>query len=279
MVRPEVQRAHSNEKITVEVVTASNLNPRYLNCVPMFIEFWNLMNINSKVHFLPKVAIVAEELPKFLSDYADNLILISPLNFNDAFVSQVIRIYLAATSDCQYAITSDVDMFPMGPRIYDFGVSKVQKSTDFVILRDVLPSGEFPICYNIATSENWKNIFIGPNTQASIPTFLNTIKQKYDENNSYTGIHGGVGWGIDQQYLFDTLMSTDFEVNLLRFSDVENGHRRLDRLHSRFPLNWLSIPNIYLERFTDYHVHHPVTKYTFFIGIIKRVLQIKAHRK
>jgi hypothetical protein len=261
-------------KISVEVVTAANLNPKYLDCVPYFIDFWKLMNKSSIVRFNPRVAIIAEEMPKKLSRYAENLILISPQGLDSAFVSQVIRIYMAGVSEAQYAMTSDVDMLPLNPKVYEFGIRNIFNSNDFVVLRDVLPAGEFPICYNLASVKTWAQLFIDKNNN-SPKEFLNGVNSKYNADNSYSGIHGGVGWSIDQRFLYDGVVDSGTAIQIKKFTDVQTGHRRLDRIHHRFPFNWLLLPLVVFGRFSDYHVHHPIQKNVFFVRALNAVVCLR----
>jgi hypothetical protein len=261
-------------RISVEVVTAANLNPKYLDCVPYFIDFWKLMNKSSAVKFNPRVAIIAEEIPKELFRCSENLILISPQRLDPAFVSQVIRIYMAGVSEAQYAMTSDVDMLPLNPKVYEFGIQNLVNSNDFVVLRDVLPAGEFPICYNLASAKTWNQLFI--NQKNSSPQeFLNGVNRNYNADNSYSGIHGGIGWSIDQRFLYDSVVDSGTTIQIKKFTDVQTGHRRLDRIHHRFPFNWLLLPFVVFGRFSDYHVHHPIQKNVFFVRALRHAVFLR----
>lgn len=262
------------DHISVEVVTAANLNPKYLDCVPFFIDFWKLMNNSSGIRFRPRVAIIADEIPEGLVEYSENLVLVSPQGFNSAFVSQIIRIYLAGVSRAHYAITSDVDMLPLNPRMFEFGIRNITQADDFIVLRDVLPAGEFPICYNLASVETWNQLFI--NQKNSGPHgFLNEVNRSYNSDNSYSGIHGGIGWSIDQKFLYEKIINSGYTINLIKFTDQQTGHRRLDRIHHRFPLNWLLLPFVMLGKFSDYHIHHPIQKYLLFVRALRRVLMLR----
>jgi hypothetical protein len=232
------------------------------------------MNPSSAVHFNPRVAIIAEEIPKKLLRYSENLILISPQGLDSAFVSQVIRIYMAGISEAQYAMTSDVDMLPLNPKVYEFGIRNVYNSNDFVVLRDVLPAGEFPICYNLASAKTWNQLFIDQKNKSS-SEFLNRVNSKYNADDSYSGIHGGIGWSIDQRFLYDSVVDSGTAIQIKKFTDAQTGHRRLDRIHHRFPFNWLLLPFVVFGRFSDYHVHHPIQKNTFFVRALRYAVVLK----
>lgn len=264
-----------NPQITVEVVTAANLNPKYLGCVPFFIDFWKLMNKSSSIRFQPRVAIIADEIPEDLVEYSEDLTLIPAHGYDTALVSQVIRIYMAALSKAEYAITSDVDMLPLNPKIYELGIRNLINSNDFVVLRDVLPAGEFPICYNLASVRIWHQLFIDQEN-SSPQDFLIEVNSNFNSDNSYSGIHGGAGWNIDQKFLYERIIHSEKMINLRKFKDEQTGHRRLDRIHHRFPLNWLLLPLVLLGAFSDYHIHHPIQKNLLFVKALRRVLELRS---
>ena len=166
-------------------------------------------------------------------------------------------------------------MLPLNPKIFEFGIRNVIKPNDFVVLRDVLPAGEFPICYNLASVKTWNQLFISQKN-ISPQGFLHEINRHYNSDNSYSGIHGGMGWGIDQRFLYDEIIKSGNTINVKRFTDKLTGHRRLDRIHHRFPFNWLLIPFVILGKFSDYHIHHPIQKYLLFLRALRRVIVLRS---
>jgi len=264
----------ARKKIIVDVITASDLNPKYLDCVKYFIDAWNILGASSEIEYFPRVAIIGENIPQELFGLEKHLVLVEGNNFNPAFVAQNIRLFLPGSSGSTYVMTSDVDMLPGSTRMFDYGIRKLESGADFLILRNVLSPGQFPICYAIARPTVWQSLF-GPNhkTQDSC-TFLKRVAEKYDPNFSYSGIHGGEGWSIDQELLYWKATSIDPEL-LALVDDEQTKHRRLDRAHHRFPINWFVALLIPFSYYTDYHIHHPIQRNIRFIKFYLKLLRIQ----
>jgi len=56
----------ARKKIIVDVITASDLNPKYLDCVKYFIDAWNILGASSEIEYFPRVAIIGENIPQEL---------------------------------------------------------------------------------------------------------------------------------------------------------------------------------------------------------------------
>ena len=259
----------------MDVVTASDLNPRYLSCVEFFIKSWNILGENSSITFFPKVAIIGDQIPIELVKFEKHLILISAKNFDSSFAAQNIRLFLPGLSQADYVITSDVDMLPSSVRIFEYGIERLESSGAFLILRDVLELGQFPICYAIARPRIWRELF-GPNNEVpDSDKFLDQVAQKYDPGSLYTGVHGGEGWSIDQEFLFWKVKSSVDLKELVSVKDSQSHHHRLDRTHHRFPINWLVAPLIIFSYFTDYHIHHPISRNIKFVKFYLFLLKVQ----
>jgi len=251
-------------------LTAVNLNPKYLSCVPYFIDFWVSLRASIPgVTYVPKVLVLAESLPSELKEYEKwcELFVLEP-GISSTFGSQAVRILKPSLQDADYIITTDVDMLPMSDKVFAFGLESIAKGAEFVICRDVLPVGQYPICYNLASPETWKKL-TNIDSVESVHKLLSKWFERVASNDQYLGVHGGAGWFADQEALFE--MVDEFEkrggrVDKLR--DRKTGHKRLDRLFMPFPLNWLTVPMVCFGSFTDYHVHHPVNNYTKFISFV-----------
>ncbi len=273
------------KKITVEVVSAADMNPKYLSCVPLFISSWKIISQISQFNFSPRVILVADVIPAELCQFSSYIDLSSPLDFNTAFSAQNIRLFMGGTSEADVVLTSDIDMLPASPRIFELGVQTALDKNAFVILRDVLDSDEYPICYNLASPKIWQGLF-GPNE--SVPdakTFLTSIANEYDPDNLYSGVHGGSGWNIDQRNLFDNLQRRQRYIKIEKFTDSETQHRRLDRIHHRFPMNWIVVLLVPFGFFSDYHVHHPISRnfrfvrfYLFTLKLQRKLRRLRASR-
>lgn len=175
----------------VEVLSASDLNPKYLNCVGIYIKSWLSIPVINKVKFIPRVLVVADAIPDFLSEYSEYLLLVDPLDIPTAFVSQTARIIEARSSSADFVITSDIDMLPLNINFESSLVNSVKPAQkSFYILRDVLEPGQFPICYNLARPDVWRSLFDQYGSAASTQKILKDILNEFGGESGYSGIHG-----------------------------------------------------------------------------------------
>jgi hypothetical protein len=253
--------------VKVLALTAVNLNTKYVSCVPFFIEFWlSLKSTTPGVSFVPKVLVIADELPESLHKYS-RWCEVLDLNkeISSTFASQAVRILQPSLEEADFVITTDVDMLPMSDRIFQKAINAINLGAEFVVCRDVLPVGQYPVCYNIASPEVWARVN-GTRTQLDLVQKLQVWFESLKAGYSYSGEHGGEGWFTDQERLFELV--NEFENqggNVTRLKDRDTGHRRLDRLFMPFPINWIFVPAVKSRYFTDYHVHHPVAKYKKYL--------------
>lgn len=259
-------------------LTAVNLNSKYLACVPYFIDFWLSLNPERRqITYVPKVLVMADSLPKELEGYKHWCELF-PLSKSlpTTFGSQAIRILQPALEKADFVITTDVDMLPLSDRVFQLALDEIDSGAEFVVCRDVLPKGQFAICYNLASPETWSKVSgvcSAVEVQSSLEEMFNQIANEGD----YSGDHGGKGWFTDQEVLFS--MVSEFETKggrVAKLQDQQTGHRRLDRLFMPFPLSWLFLPALSMKFFTDYHVHHPIHRYEKYLKEVKRFRDSRA---
>ncbi len=259
-------------ELKIVALTAVNTNPKYLSCVPLFIEYWlSLKPSGQNIVYQPKVLVIASELPKQLDQYSKWCELFDVgQEVSSTFASQGIRILSPALQSSDYVLTTDVDMLPMSDRLFQLGLKAIQKGADFIVCRDVLSNQQYPICYNLASPKVWMSLN-GIQSSKDVSFLLSKWFTTERTKGQYKGEHGGFGWFADQERLYDLV--NDFEQRggrVRRFSDKQTGHKRLDRL-TPFPLNWLLLPFVSTGVFTDYHVHHPVNKNWRFIRAVKKL--------
>jgi len=255
--------------LSLEIITATNLNAKYLTCVPSFIDFWKLIDAESSFAFTPRVVVIAEEYPSALVGFEEYCQVVSPGRNHTALVAQLARLVYAADSDKDLVMTSDIDMLPLSSHVTDFALHEMLKrTTDLAIVRDVLGIGQFPVCYTIASPEKWTDIVMS--TGASHVDRITEIAAEFVK--AYEGSHGGPGWFTDQEFLWDRVNALENSgASVLRLADDQTGHLRLDRVLHRFPLNWLLLPFVRYGIFSDYHVHHPISRNHRFISALKTV--------
>jgi hypothetical protein len=253
----------------VEVLSASDLNPKYLKCVNLYIKAWLSMPIKNHVKFLPKVLIVANAIPDSLQTYSEYLFLVDPQEMPTAYVAQTSRIIEARNSMADFVMTSDIDMLPLN---VDFESSKINSEAldqdKFFILRDVLEPGQFPICYNLAQPKAWQLLINSFGSETRTQQILREILNDFGGNSAYSGKHGGKGWTIDQQTLWSLVQDNVGKIHFETFSDHQTDHRRLDRRFHNGLLKWLLLPLVFFGYFHDYHVHHPVDSNQIYIKTV-----------
>lgn len=258
----------------VIALTAVNGNPKYVACVPAFIDFWLALNgSNSIVHYTPKVLFVGDSLPDSLEAYSSWCEVFEvPDGIPSALVSQVVRILRPSLENSDYVITTDVDMLPLSDIVFRRGLEILDSEGGFLICRDVLDPGQYPICYNIASPAVWKELnFV--ESEGQLKAFMS---DKFSRTTFYSGSRGGAGWFMDQELLYKLV--SDFETSggkVLKFRDRDSKHKRFDRALSPFPVNWVSLPMLFAFNFTDYHVHHPIKKYSRFLRAIRNTIRIR----
>jgi hypothetical protein len=102
----------------------------------------------------------------------------------------------------------------------------------FFILRDVLEPGQFPICYNLAKPEVWRLLFHSYGVGSPTSKILRDILDKFGGDSAYSGLHGGSGWTIDQQTLWNLIQDNVAGIKFEKFlvSIAACSHRFLSRL-------------------------------------------------
>lgn len=241
---------------TLTVVTAVNLNTRYLECVPAYIDFWLEFSNSRDLRISPRVVLVANLIPESLEKYERFISLVPPCDLNSAFVAQNIRTLVAGEFQTDYVMTSDVDMLPLNLKVTSRALQTIEEEDfAFCVVRDVLEPGQYAICYGLASPSSWRKIM---STKEKLDPIveLNNVARDFEIDMHYDGEHGGGGWFIDQEYLYRKVMSRD-ELTLIKLSDDETGHRRLDRAHHPKLLTWMLLPLVAFGYFSDYHIHLP----------------------
>lgn len=256
----------------VEVLSAADLNSKYLKCVEFYINAWLAIPIQNQVKFLPKVLIVAKSIPENLQEYSEYLRLIDPQDMPTAFVSQTSRIIEARNSSADFVMTSDIDMLPLKVDFESSIINSEELNQDsFFILRDVLEPGQFPICYNLAKPKIWRLLVSPYGKEIPTPNILREVLNEYGGNSAYSGLHGGKGWTIDQQTLWQLVQDNSEKIRFERFVDYQTAHRRLDRIHHRGLIKWLALPLVFFGFYHDYHLHHPVDLNRNYIKAVIRI--------
>lgn len=267
--RRSIKAILSDSQITVEVLSASDLTPQYLACVRPYIESWNSYPYIDGIKYVPRVMIISDKIPESFSDISEYMQLVHPRELNPVFVAQSMRLLETRNSTADYVMTSDIDMLPLSLK-FESGLLKSGKvrPQDFIILRDVLSPGQYPICYSLADPKTWSAMithsFSGMTNHQILSNFLNISGGSIQ----YSGEHGGLGWTLDQELLWKLVQENTDEVNAVKFKDKETKHRRLDRSRHRGIRKWPVAPLVFFGYFTDYHVHHPIESHSRYVRLL-----------
>lgn len=264
------------ETITVSVIAAVNNNSRYRDCIPYFIDFWQAMDHDPGIRFIPHVFTIGFQA-KMPSKYQTSLHMI-PIdsNLSDVFLSQIIRLLLPSLSKSELVMTSDIDMVPLGRKYFDFGADLTLKEDGIIAMRRLSLSNEIPICYLMGSPKNWDKLvnkkFPADN---SILQTAKTIFRAYAVNHEYSGVRGSEGWNIDQRFIFDCVRDSPQGVKIVQLSDDETGFRRLDRLYHNGLKKWLGVGLVLIGKFSDYHLHLPVNKHRGYVKLVLLAVRIQ----
>ena len=204
--------------IFTDVLTAVNVNKQYYQFIPFFIKSWKKIFPDIIIHII----LIADEIIDELKPYSDYIKLFKPIeNVSTAFTAQIIRIlYPALLKEAKGGILiTDMDMLPMGKKYYTEQIKDISNDK-FICYRPLTCVGpkEMVICYNIAYSNIWSDIFNIKNEN----DIINTLKN-ISSNNIYEDVHGGKGWCLDQYYLYDRTQQWNQRTNSLIILNNELG--------------------------------------------------------
>jgi hypothetical protein len=219
------------------VLSAVNNNPSYYLFIPKQIIFWKKFKINFIAVF------VGDKIPDSLIKYSDNIILWNKnLDLNTSYVAQIIRIYYPALiniPDDECVMITDMDMLPTNYTYYKAGLEKYNIN-DFIYYRHV-DGNQIYMCYNAAHPSTWGKVF-GITNHSDIERKL---YEKYDKH--YDGYPGSIGWYIDQEVLFATLINYKHLCVL---------NRPINRLEvSTYQMHLINNDKNFISKYDDVHFH------------------------
>jgi hypothetical protein len=253
--------------LIIEVITATDTEGDYLECVPFFVKFWLEVASATQHSIRPRIIVIGESLPAGLETYSDYCEVFES-DLPSSFVAQNIRCLMAGVSDADVVITSDVDMFPLSFGVFERALALADTSSEFVICRDVLPEGQYPICYNLASPKVWQKVF-KTNSSKQAELQLKEIAQKAQATDATTQNPQKLDWFSDQTELYSRVEKHTSEGHKVRkLVDSATGHRRLDRTDHHQPIGWLVAPLVLFGVFSDYHIHRPLRANIFYIKCV-----------
>jgi len=231
------------------VLVATDLNPLYCEFIPPFIAAWKKLIPEADIC----IVLVADAIPETLKPYAQWIQLFVPIpGIHTAFQAQCVRLlYPRQISRDEGVLITDMDMLPMSRRYYTQPIADISNDS-FVVYRDVCLPGEISMCYNIAHPSTWTSMFGSDDTR--------TILSAWHSRVTYSGEHGGAGWGTDQVTLVHAFNAWGGKKVVLNDSITE--FRRLDRADPAAFTNAMQLRlRIQNGYYADYHCLRPYSQY------------------
>ena len=236
-----------------DVVVASDMNPLYSDFIPIFCKAWKAIFPDIVLH----VILISDKIPDHLEQYREHIVLFPPLKgIKNGFIAQFIRLLYPAI--CKGAkggiLTTDIDMIPLYDEYYTKYIEGIEDNR-FIVYRKPFVwqnKQQYPICYNVAHSETWGEIF----KISSKEDIVERLKIEYAKI-SYHGNPGAAGWFTDQAVLHDELMSWySKRPHIIILGDGMTKFQRLDRIFKPKMIPKL-VEHISSHFYCDYHMLRP----------------------
>ena len=254
------------------VLTACNENARYLDLYPYVYKIWK-----KRFNLDCYLVLISDKISDKLIDYKDYIILFKPIkDINSAFISQTIRILYPSLFDNKNILITDMDIFPLSQSYFIDSVEKYSNDTFITYTDRYIKDKQFAICYNLANSKIWKNIFNINNIND-----INNILRKW-YNKDYTGVKDCPGWKTDQYKLFEFVQKWNNTNNKLII--LTDKILNFNRLHKKrvvvdyIKKNFDEVEkNLLTDFYTDVHLHNINTylykKKNYFYKIVDIILK------
>lgn len=213
----------------MKAITSCTDNSLYSFFLPIITWSWNRIGVKMTC-FVPSNLSPSMQLAlKYSGAFSENersrfypLNIPDPLNENrEPTYFQCSRLFAAADyliEDNEQIITTDVDMAVFG----DYLIK--ESSVINIYGSDLVPKGQFPICYIKMTAKNWREVMKinGRSHQECLSELLDPIK-----GENMRGTH----WSKDQETIHDSILTSGKEF--LEHKRTSNGTgiatRRADR--------------------------------------------------
>ena len=258
----------------IAVLTAVNDQKSYTDCVDLYLDSWKKISATSRNTWIPLIIKISKNTITLESGSKNYEWSLLDFKTPTSLISQVSRLLVPSFVDADFIVTTDIDMLPLNLRVFDRALVELESgSGDFVVCRDVLKPGQFPMCYNIASPKIWGEIF-PTNLTLELSRIWARIEKDFD------GRRGKRGWYFDQEYLHEKLSTAELRgLRVIKMKDSVTMHRRLD-ISRRNILLWPLITFRILQgSYSDFHLKLPLSKHRVFIVYILflNALRVRTH--
>jgi hypothetical protein len=258
------------------VLTACDTNNYYLNLYPYVHKVWKeIFNLDCYL------ILINDNIPKNLEMYKQYIILYeNKYNIHTVFIAQVIRILYPCLFDNKNILITDVDILPISYSYFIESISEY-KNENFITYTDrYIKHDMFAICYNVANSKIWKEIFNINNIEdinEKLLKWFNKYAINIKETN-YTGKKNCNGWFTDQKQLYKKCIKWNNITNKIII--MNDNNLKFNRLHKNqknteyiMKNKELILDNI--KSYTDIHVFRQYHKHINYLNkIIEKICMI-----
>ena len=219
---------------------------------PLYFDFWPIVSKTWKLKFgiTPCLGLITDEESGMYEDEYGIVFKFKKVDFaSTALQSQIVRIYMTGlvNGNC---LLSDIDMLPMS-RNYFVELPKQMPDDIFHVMtadsKETIVNNEFPICYNLASSSVFKEVF---NIQQSWEEFVREVCSL------------SIAWTADQKYLFHRVQEfAQKNPNRVRYYGRGWDHmniaiRRIDRIYWNY-----DIEKVKQGYYIDSHMLRPYNEF------------------
>lgn len=257
------------------VLTACNMTHHYLHLYPLVFKTWRKV-CNLDCYLI----LINNEIPDFLKEYEEYIILFPPLEeVHDIFTAQVIRILYPCIFENRNILITDIDIFPVS-RDYFLEPLKKYSPDHFITYRDkYIPQNMYAVCYNVANSNVWRDIF-GIKYLGGV---IKVLVKWYKSFPEYNGTKNCQGWFTDQEMLFKYVNHWNKKTNkLVILNDSELNFSRLDKRDKQAIVGNFNkvLEDISSKKYTDFHSIKPFERmHNYIRKIVEQIHELYKGKK
>jgi hypothetical protein len=257
------------------VLTACNMTHHYLHLYPLVFKTWRKV-CNLDCYLI----LINNEIPDFLKEYEEYIILFPPLEeVHDIFTAQVIRILYPCIFENRNILITDIDIFPVS-RDYFLEPLKKYSPDHFITYRDkYIPQNMYAVCYNVANSNIWREIF-GITYLGGV---IKVLVKWYKSFPEYNGTKNCQGWFTDQEMLFKYVNHWNKKTNkLVILNDSELNFSRLDKRDKQAIVGNFNkvLEDISSKKYTDFHSIKPFERmHNYIRKIVEQIHELYKGKK